>query len=268
MLNRHSVIAGRLVILIIIAVFMVAVPLAAQEREFANATSRSAALQQEIPLDRFENVALWQASISSDFGIAVHRRLKGGVSARRPDWQPIELPQNADDRIVGLLDASTDTGENVLGVRVDYLKRGFTSIFVEAVRPIPVTGNIKQLSVWVVGRNQNHEMSLIVRDIDGLTKEVPFDDKLNFQGWQQMTATIPDFEQDTTVDGIRYQRGVRKFDPARPQRTLEVLGLLIRPDFTQTYGSYYVYFDDMRALADLSEVFPADEFGDNPNDNW
>ena len=89
-----------------------------------------------------------------------------------------------------------------------------------------------------------------------------------FSGLAADDRDYPDFEQDTTVDGVRYQRGVRKFDPVQPQRMLEVLGLLIRPDFTQTYGSYYVYFDDMRALADLSEVFPANEFGDNPNDNW
>ena len=151
------------IMLATIAMLLIAGPLVAQEEsEFPNATSRSTALQQELSLDRFENAAMWRANISSDFGIAIHRRLKGAVSTQRPNWQPVELPQDVDERVLRLIDATADTGENVLGVRVDYLKRGFTSIFVGS--GAPNTGSRQYQAALGVGgcRNLNHELSLIV----------------------------------------------------------------------------------------------------------
>ena len=179
---------------------------------------------QEVSISRFEDPGFWRVHMPSDAGIVIHRRLEGGPM----DKQPIAAEAEAGIEV---------PDEFVLGVRAQFFRRGVTSIFVEAIRPMPVPGIAKTLSVWVVGRNFNHELFAIIRDQFGNTGQL-YMGRMNFSGWRQMTTAIP---PNIMQRNVHYPH----------LAGIEVLGFLIRPAMLETFGSYYVYFDDLRALTDL-----------------
>ena len=47
---------------------------------------------------------------------------------------------------------------------------------------------------------------------------------------------------------------------------IKILGLVVEPELTETYGSYYVYFDDLRIVTDLFAEENRDP--DDIADNW
>jgi hypothetical protein len=47
---------------------------------------------------------------------------------------------------------------------------------------------------------------------------------------------------------------------------LQILGFLIEPDMMEAYGTYYVYFDDLRAYTDLFAEQSRDP--DDMVDSW
>lgn len=193
---------------------------------------------QEISVTKFEESSFFNVSMWSDYGLTEFRRFEGSPA----DKEPIEAEAN-----IGF----SEMGDRyVLGVRADFYKRGRPSIIIEPTRPIAVPGLVKTMSVWVVGRNANHELFLLVEDIRGNLNQIRVGE-MNFSGWRQMTVAIPpDIEQQ---------------DPRVSDRTgLRFRGFMIRPDMLQAYGSYYVYFDDLRATTDLfgEEVRDPDDMVD------
>src|SRR6056297_1178781 len=97
------------------------------------------------------------------------------------DKEPIEVEQE-------LMPDLPD--EKVLGVKIEYFKRGHHQIAVMPSRPLPVEGISKTISIWVVGRNSAHVLKLLIKDQFGNSGEVTMG-KLNFTGWKKMVATIP-----------------------------------------------------------------------------
>lgn len=196
----------------------------------------------EVSVDRFEMEGFWNSSISSDFGYSSSRLFAGGPSDK------VALPDDADV-----------SDSMVLGTRVDFLRRGYTSIYVTASRPIPIEGITKTISVWVAGRNYEHTLYVIVQDFYGRNFEL-YMGKLNFQGWKKMTATVPPQPYDAK-NGIVQQNyhyatvgGIR------------VIGFKIATEAMDSYGSYYVYLDDLRAVTDLYAENSRDP--DDPHDDW
>lgn len=202
---------------------------------------------EEVSIHLFEDPELWTVGISGDSGYSIHQRFEGGPGAKTP----------LDDALV---DGSTDL--NVLGVKTEFLRRGFTEIVFEPFRPIPIRGLVSEISLWVAGRDLPHELYILVRDIDGRVQKV-FVDRLNFRGWQQVTAQIPSYTR--LSEGL--YTGVKQYDPRQPRDSgLELVALVVEPLFTEAYGTYYVYFDDMRALTDLSPISSDDP--DDIADTW
>jgi hypothetical protein len=179
---------------------------------------------QEVSVTRFEDPGFWRVGVPSDQGIITHRRLEGAPAGKEPIEAEEEAGIEAQDRYV-------------LGVKTTFYRRGSTTISVEPIRPLPVPGITKTLSVWVVGRNFNHDLYVRVQDPFG-NRNTVYMGRLNFSGWKQMSAPIP-----TTLR----QRDTHYQD----QTGLQVIGFLIEPALEETFGSYYVYFDDLRAITDL-----------------
>lgn len=203
-------------------------------------TDTSQQMLKEISLSKFEDAGLWTASVSSDFGLAHTRRLEGGPADKEP------IP---DEEAAGI----TSEDKYVLGVKMMYYTRSAGSLFVYARRPLPIEGISKAVSVWVVGRNYEHVLKLIYRDFTGRIGSLVID-KLNFTGWKKLEVAIP---------------------PTIPQRDLhyssrssglEILGFEIQCDPKDTYGSYYVYFDDLRVVTDLFTEESRDP--DDMQDAW
>ena len=195
-------------------------------------------LLQEVSVDSFEDSGFWVVAISPDDGIATHRLFEGSAGGKTP--------------LAGGQQVAAGSDDNVLGVRIDYFRRGNTTIAVSPLRPLQVAGITKTISVWVAGRNYNHDLSVVVEDFAGQRFTIPMG-KMNFSGWRQLSAAVP----------VR----VEQVHPNYSDRQgLQIVGLLVDPALVETYGSYYVYFDDLRVWTDLFSEDTRDP--SDIEDNW
>jgi hypothetical protein len=198
----------------------------------------------EISVDKFEYDGFWLSSMSADEGYPTTRLFDGSPAGKVPI--PAEEGLNIPDKFI-------------LGTRVDFLRRGHNTIMIYPTRPIPIEGITKTVSVWVAGRNFNHELNLLIEDAFGRYFEL-YMGKLNFQGWKKMTVAIPPQALDG-VHGI-----VQRNYHYNSMMGIKITGFRIDCDPMEAYGSYYVYLDDLRAVTDLFAEDIKD--ADDPSDMW
>ena len=198
----------------------------------------------EISIDKFETEGTWKSFISSDEGVITSRLFDGSPAGKQPvpDEEGMDIP---DDK--------------VLGARVDFYRRGHNSFTVTPAKPLPVEGITKTVSVWVAGRNFNHSLYLLIKDYWGNDYEI-YMGKLNHTGWKLMTAAIPPQNPDGK-NGI-----IQKDYHYGDALGIRIAGFRIDCDPEDAYGSYYIYFDDLRAVTDLYDIQARDE--DDMLDNW
>ncbi len=146
----------------------------------------------------------------------------------------------------------------VFGVKTEFFRRGVNSFFVTAARPIAIEGVTKTVSVWVCGRNMGHQLWLLVQDYFGHNFEI-WMGSLEFSGWKKITAAIP--PSPDAEHGIIQQSAYHGDKPG-----LRVVGFRIDCNPMEARGSYYVYFDDLRAVTDLYDMENRDE--DDMSDAW
>jgi hypothetical protein len=206
----------------------------------------------EVSIDKFESEGTWVAAMSSDEGI-IKGRLFDGTPHVWTDKEPSGKKAIPDESGKNIPDTK------VYGVRVDYFRRGYNSFSITAVKPLPVEGIAKTLSVWVVGRNYNHTLKLVLEDYWGSQFEL-YMGKLNHSGWKLMTVAIPPQNPDGK-SGI-----IQKDYHYSTRMGLKIVGFKVECDPTDAYGSYYIYFDDMRVVTDLYEIEARDK--DDMNDTW
>ena len=178
----------------------------------------------EISISKFEDAGMWTSQMPRDAGITSIRKIKGSPLDKEP------LPGEEE---AGIQEAD----DYVLGTRVNFYKRSVTSFAVLPSNPMPVEGICKTVSVWVIGRNTDHMLKLLIKDHFGNRAEVTMG-KLNFSGWKKMTVAIP-----THIIQKDYHYVNRM--------GIEILGFKVDCDPEEAYGSYYIYFDDLRATTDL-----------------
>jgi len=198
----------------------------------------------EVSVDRFETEGFWVSSMSSDQGYVTSRLFRGGPSDKEP------IPGEEDMNI---------RDDYVLGTRVDFLRRGYHTFYVRPIRPIPIEGITKTVSMWVVGRNFNHDLYLLIQDFFGRNYEI-YMGRLNFQGWKRLTVAIPPQAPDG-VNGV-IQRSYHHTN----QMGIRIMGFRVRCHPMEAFGSYYIYFDDLRAVTDLFAEHNRD--ADDMVDGW
>jgi hypothetical protein len=183
----------------------------------------------EVSIDKFEHEGFWTSTMSSDNGYVTTRLFSGGPSGKAliPEEDGMDIP----DRYV-------------LGTRVDYLHRGHMSFTLYPERPIPIEGITKLVSMWVVGRNFNHTITLLLQDFFGRPFEL-YMGRLNFQGWKKLTVAIPPQAEDGR-NGI-----IQRNYHYNNQMGIKITGFRIDCEPMEAQGSYYVYYDDLRAVTDL-----------------
>jgi hypothetical protein len=199
----------------------------------------------EVSVDKFEMDGYWISHISPDNGYTASRLF---TSAGPIAKEPLEAEEQF-----------SIEEKYVFGTRIDFIHRGHTSVYFRPQRAIPIEGITKTISLWVAGRNFNHDLYLLVRDYFGREFEL-FVGRLNFPGWKKLTVAIPP-QADDGRNGI-VQRNYHYFN----KMGIMVSGLMIKVDPTEAYGSYYVYFDDMRAWTDIFTENNRDE--DDMVDSW
>jgi len=204
----------------------------------------------EVSIDQFENAGFWDAQISADEGIVSSRLFEGqpAGSAAEPVADPRYIGQ--DPKVVN---------KYVYGVKTDFYARGNNEIIINAKRPIPIEGITKTITVWVVGRNYNHVLWLEFKDFFGNSFELPLG-KLNFQGWKKLSVAIPPQNPDGKNGIIQ-----RNFHYSN-RMGIRVVGFKIACDPEEAFGTYYIYFDDLRAVTDLFAEDNRDQ--DDMSDTW
>ena len=197
----------------------------------------------EVSVDKFEREGSWNVHMSPDNGVVAARLFKGAPAMKEP------LPED---------EGKEDLDTQVLGVRVDFFRRGVNSFNIMAGRPMPVEGTVKTVSVWACGRNQSHDMYLLIQDYFGRNYEV-YMGNLGFSGWKKLTAVImpsPDGEHGIVQSSAYYG----------DKPGFKILGFRVDCNPIQAKGSYYLYLDDLRAVTDLYDLENRDE--DDMLDNW
>jgi hypothetical protein len=196
-------------------------------------------LLKEVSIEKFEDAAYWYGSMPLDMGVATVKRLSGSPAAKQPIADETALGIKEDDKYV-------------LGTKVSFFRRGASYFSVHPMNPIQVEGIVKTLSIWVAGRNYNHTLKIEFQDYRGQAQSLTVG-TLNFIGWKKMTVAIP-----PSILQTEYHYSARS--------GLKITGLEIECDPMEAYGTYYVYFDDMRAVTDLFGESKRDS--DDMSDDW
>jgi hypothetical protein len=222
----------------------------AQQREIGSPDPQRLGIEsaqqmlKEISVDKFEHDGFWRSTMSSDEGHTTSRLFAGAPAGKEPVPDEVEL--NIPDKYV-------------LGTRVDFIRRGYNSFTIYPTRPIPIEGITKTISLWVAGRNYNHELILLIEDFFGRKYEF-YIGKLNFMGWKKLTVTIPPQAEDG-LSGV-----VQRNYHYNNHMGIKILGFRIDCDPLEAYGSYYIYLDDIRATTDLFSEYYRDP--DDMVDGW
>ena len=77
--------------------------------------------------------------------------------------------------------------------------------------------------------------------------------KLNFSGWKKVTVSVP---PNIVQRDYHYNN----------KMGIMITGFNVECDLDETYGNYYIYFDDLRAVTDVFAEENRDI--DDMNDSW
>ena len=213
-----------------------------QDPETVGADSAMSSLR-EVSIDKFEREGSWAVHISPDDGVITARLFEGNPAMK----EPLEEDEGKEDE---------DT--QVLGVRVDFFRRGINAFTIKSGRPLPIEGTTKTISLWVCGRNQDHEMYVLVQDYFGNNYQL-YLGNLGFSGWKKLTCVVP-----PSPDG---EHGIVQSSAYYGDKPgLKVIGFRVECNPMKARGSYYMYLDDLRAVTDLYYLENHDE--DDMSDNW
>lgn len=193
----------------------------------------------EVSVNKFEDAGFWYGMMPADEGIISVRRFEGSPL----DKEPIEAEQ---------VNGIKEEDKYVLGTKVSFYRRGVASFGIRPVRPIPIEGITKTISVWIAGRNTNHVLTLLVEDHFGNEAVINMG-KLNFSGWKKITVSVP---PNIIQRNYHYNN----------KMGIMITGFNIDCDIDETYGNYYIYFDDLRAVTDVFAEENRDL--DDMNDSW
>ena len=193
----------------------------------------------EISISKLEDAAFWRGAMALDDGIVTLRSMPGSPLAKKPAEGDV-------------LNRINEQDTRVLGVRVDFYHRGVVSFTVHPTAPIPIAGITKTISIWIAGRNFNHTLKILIDDYYGRPMELTVG-KLTFMGWKKLTVVVPPVITQTDYhftlkDGIK------------------ITGFKIECDPLEAMGTYYMYFDDIRAVSDLFGEARHDS--DDMTDGW
>jgi len=197
----------------------------------------------DITVSQFEEPGYWKAAMAGDMGVITLMRKVG-----EPDGK-IELDK---ERLDAEASVKSPKGQYALGLKVKFYQRALTTFSITSVRPLPIQGKCKTISVWAVGRNFNHRLKILIEDYFGKRHELTMS-KLNFLGWKKLTVAVPssitqaDYHHTNAI-GIKF------------------VGFRVYCDLVEATGTFFLYLDDLSAVTDLFEESKKDI--DDMSDDW
>lgn len=197
----------------------------------------------EISIDKFEREGSWGVHMSPDYGVISSRLFEGSPAMKDP------LPED---------EGKEDEDTQVLGVKVEFFKRGVNSFYITSQRPLPIEGITKEISLWVCGRNMGHRMYVLLEDYFGRNYEL-YMGSLGFSGWKKLKCPVP-----ASPDS---EHGIVQHSPYYGDKPgLRIIGFRVDCDPMLSRGSYYMYLDDLRCVTDVYDLVNRDE--DDMMDDW
>ncbi len=219
-------------------IFLVPVFVLGQEQDVENLQVGIDTAQQllvDIPVTHLEDADVWQAQMPIDQGVILAMRRKG---------RPLDLPE---------VDPNDGTkNQYVLAVKVAFNQRGNASFYIAPPTPIKIPGITKAITMWVCGRSFRHKLYIHLLDYKGERKTL-YMGTLDFVGWKKLSIAIP-----SSIDQNDYHN--------TEWRGLSFAGMTVVCDPEETYGVYYIYFDEIRAITDIYSEEHRDE--DDMQDGW
>lgn len=231
----------KIYVVITLFILLLALPttLYLNAQQVSSATSEPGIQEGELLADiivsKFEDAESWIGQMPLD---------QGSIFLMKRYGKPNALPEV--DPATGL------DNKYVLGVKVMFNKRGFNRFVVRPPRPIKIPGITKSLSIWVAGRNFSHTLMFHILDFNHQDKLLKVG-QLNFLGWKRLTFVIPptliqDEYHYSDLEGITF------------------LGIAIETNPAESYGTFYVYFDELMAKTNIFNLSTQDK--DDMIDNW
>ncbi len=202
----------------------------------------------ETRLNDFEDASFWEVSMPIDQGFITKQTRRGA---------PFDVSSDTADNSVAKRDEKygiprTYPREKVLGVKVQYITRGFNWFAIRPVRPIVIEGICQSISCYVAGRNYRHLLKIRLLDYFGRERELIMD-RLNFVGWKELVVSVPQHILQTEYHFVDKQG-------------IAFNGFVVQCDAQEAFGTYYIYFDELRAMTDIFNELTRDV--DDMIDGW
>lgn len=232
-------------ILILLLVLSIAVLANAYDPDPDSVTTANSQIT-EVRLNGFEDASFWTVGMPIDQGIITKQTRRGMPRDLSVDDSPIV---RRDDKY-GI--PKNYAKDKVLGVKVEYISRGYNWFSIKPVKPIVIEGICQQVSIWVAGRNYKHWLRALIQDFYG-NERLIYIDRLNFVGWKELVFSIPE---------VVKQRDFHFVDKVG----IKFNGFVVECDPIETFGVYYLYLDELRALTDIFNEKTRDV--DDMHDDW
>jgi hypothetical protein len=197
-------------------------------------------------LDHFEEAEDWVARSTTPIGETKILKLVQRGEIRAAD------DENARPEAAESISSAQDPNNpnHILGVKTWFEERGFDRVEVKPPHEYKITGKARQFSIWVLGRNFRHTLSIKLRDYRGTIHKLRLG-QLDFFGWRKMTVTVPGWLPQST----RY---------SMLDKNLHFVSFFVTHDVHEVPGQFYFYMDGLKALVDKSEQnYPGSEIKDN-----
>jgi len=197
-------------------------------------------------LEHFEEAEDWTARSTTPIGETKTLKIVQRGEIRAAD--DVNATPPAGEAISAAQDPNNPN--HILGVKTWFEERGFDRVEVKPPHEYAIKGKARQFSVWVLGRNFRHILSLKLRDYRGKIHKL-YMGRLDFFGWRKMTVTVPGWLPQST----RY---------SLLDKNLHFVSLFVTHDVHEVPGEFYFYIDALKVLVDKGEQnYPGSEIKDN-----
>ena len=225
----------------------------------------------KVVLSTFEQSGEWYTLMPNDMGYIASKMQKGApLALAKKEDQEIQVPASEVSsneqgskrpprfrKENGKYQSKyyvpyQDNRQYILGVKASFNKRGSSWFGVYPYRNIRMEGLVKSFEVWVVGRQKNHTLHILVDDIYGNEQMISLG-SLNFLGWKRMYVNVPSHIKQYDYD-FSHTRG------------LLFKGFVVKTEPRETRGNYYIYFDNFSA--EVSRFWEEYQDEKDPIDQW
>ncbi|MCP5495234.1 MAG: endoflagellar filament sheath protein [Leptospiraceae bacterium] len=209
---------------------------------------------ERLTIENFEQAEDWRARSTTPLGkTTLQKMVQRGIIMDVYDEASIPyeksengeyVPTDQDKR------ANEQEFNHVLGVKTYFSDKGFDRVEISPPHEYIIKGKVRQVSVWVLGRNYRHTLYAKFRDYTGKVHNVKLG-RLDFFGWRKLTATIPGYIPQSTRFALQ-------------DKNIHFVSLFVTSDPHEVGGEFYFYVDNLEVRTDKYDpIYPGYEVKDN-----